>query len=255
MVDPKNLLRARTVEDVFEAKPGRPPLKPEETGTKVGSDVLSTDRDTLFPLQACLGYEITQTLFIGPRSLLVEGPSDLLYLEWFKRRLQSLGRIALDKRWTVVPCGGLDKVGAFLSLFSANLIHVAVLTDLAHGNKKKVRDIRESKLLRQGHVFSADTYAGKPEADIEDIIGDSTYCALVNQCYSLTSAVQPPPKQMRVVHHVEEHFRLVVPSAEEFDHYRPAEFMMFQGDGFKPPGLDVALNNFERLFKDLNALL
>ena len=98
MVDPKNLLRARTVEDVFEARPGQPTLKNNDTGTKVGSDVLSTDRDTLFPLQASLGFEITQSLFIGPRSLLVEGPSDLLYLLWFRRRLQALGRVSLDKR-------------------------------------------------------------------------------------------------------------------------------------------------------------
>ena len=49
-------------------------------GTKVGEDVLSVDRETLFPLQGALGYEITQTLFIGANSLLVEGPSDLLYI-------------------------------------------------------------------------------------------------------------------------------------------------------------------------------
>ena len=48
IIDPKNLLRARTVEDIFrEPKEGEPPPEEVELGNKVGSDVLSTDRDTL----------------------------------------------------------------------------------------------------------------------------------------------------------------------------------------------------------------
>jgi len=123
MISPSHLLRARTVEDVLQkaAKPGDDDI---ELGTKVGDDVLSTDRDTLFPLQACLGYEITQTLFIGENSLLVEGPSEILYLPWFSRKLKSLNRQGLDNRWTLTPCGGIDKVPAFLSLFAPVLFTI-----------------------------------------------------------------------------------------------------------------------------------
>jgi len=46
MVDAENLLRTRTVEDVVEDN--------KIKGTKVGDKVLSTDRDTIFPLQAAL---------------------------------------------------------------------------------------------------------------------------------------------------------------------------------------------------------
>src|SRR5262249_3138732 len=152
------------------------------------------------------------------------------------------------------PCNGLDKIGAFLSLFGANQIQVAVLTDLSSGSKKKVRDIRESKLLRHGHVFSADGYAGKPEADIEDVMGDVAYCDLVNECYGLSKPVAAPSGPKRIVAHVEEHFRLVATSAPEFDHFRPAEYLTQMADNFKSGGLTPALSNFERLFKDLNAL-
>ena len=58
MVDPDNILSARTVEDVF--KDG------QVEGTKVGDRVLSTDADTLAPLQAALGYDITQRVFMKP---------------------------------------------------------------------------------------------------------------------------------------------------------------------------------------------
>src|SRR5690606_40462103 len=43
------------------------PRRPVVKGTKVSADVLSVDKDTLFPLQAHLGYEITQSLFVWPK--------------------------------------------------------------------------------------------------------------------------------------------------------------------------------------------
>ena len=39
------------------------------------TEVFATDRDSLFPLQAALGYDIAQNLFVGPDNLLVEGTS------------------------------------------------------------------------------------------------------------------------------------------------------------------------------------
>jgi len=71
MVPADRLDYVRTVEDVVEQKG---PFDFISHGTKVGGDVLSTDPDTLFPLQAALGYEISQTLFVGEHTLLVEGP-------------------------------------------------------------------------------------------------------------------------------------------------------------------------------------
>ena len=62
-------MRARTVEDIWLEDDGNIEVK----GTKVGDDVLSTDKDTVFPLQGALGYELTQSLFVGPNTLLVEG--------------------------------------------------------------------------------------------------------------------------------------------------------------------------------------
>ena len=97
--------------------------------------MLSRDRDTLFPLQGALGYEITQSLFIGEHSLLVEGPSDLLYIQWFSDQLKRAKRVYLDKRWTITPCGGLGKVAGFMTLFGANRLNVAILTDYKPGDE------------------------------------------------------------------------------------------------------------------------
>jgi len=261
MIDPANLLRARTVEDVVLPRTDEAtPPEDLDLGTKVGSDVLSTDKDTIFPLQACLGYEITQTLFLGEHTLLVEGPSEIFYFEWFKRKLASLGRISLDKRWTICPCGGIDKIPAFLSLFAGNQLHIAIMTDLADGQKKKIRNLREIKLLRDGHVLTADTYAGQAEADVEDILGRESYVELVKQAYGLQPgqelpSVRPSTSPSRVVKEVEDHFRTLPASVKEFDHYFPSEYLMHQGLSFSLPGIDVALDRFEALFRDLNSML
>ena len=76
------------------------------SGTKISDKVLNSDQDTVFPLQAALGYDIAQSLFIGKHNLLVEGPSDLLYLTWASRQLQESQEQGLDKRWIISPTGG-----------------------------------------------------------------------------------------------------------------------------------------------------
>jgi hypothetical protein len=63
------------VEDiVVTGKNGRKDVK----GTKVSADVLSVDQDTLFPCRLTSGTRVTQSLFVGKDTLLVEGPSDVL---------------------------------------------------------------------------------------------------------------------------------------------------------------------------------
>ncbi len=254
MVDPENILTVRTVEDVVQDG--------QILGTKIGDKVLSTDADTLFPLQAALGYEITQTLFVGKHTLLVEGPSDLLYLKWFSQELQSQGRTALDIRWVISPSGGIDKIGSFVSLFGANKLNLAVLTDFHDGDKKKVRSLRESNILKGGHVFTADTYTGETEADIEDLIGRPSYVTLVNESYKLEEKNKLPEKKpaksaKRVIAEVEDHFRTLPPDVIEFDHFQPASYLVENGPTLKKKlsHLPEALDRFEKLFKDINAAL
>jgi hypothetical protein len=56
-------------------------------------------------------------------------------------------------------------------------------------------------------------YAGKPEEDVEDRLGESTSTDLVNRCYSLIDGRRVPAlvdgrsPPSRVVKRVEEHFR------------------------------------------------
>jgi predicted ATPase len=106
MVPADDLSSVRIVQDQIELKgTRRVPL-----GTKVRDDVLTRDPDTLFPLQGALGYEISQSLFVGKNTLLLEGPGDILYIQALSDALRSRGRMGLDPRWTMCPAGGIDKI-------------------------------------------------------------------------------------------------------------------------------------------------
>ena len=103
MIESDNLEKVRTVLET-------------EKGSVISDSIQEKDPNTLFPLQAALGYDIAQNLFISKHNLLVEGASDLLYLQVMSSLLQSLGRTGLNDKITIVPTGGLDKVSTFISL-------------------------------------------------------------------------------------------------------------------------------------------
>jgi predicted ATP-dependent endonuclease of OLD family len=105
MVEGKCLYRVRTVEDR------------EDKGTVVSSDVSGSTPNTLFPLQAALGYSIAQNLFISKQNLLVEGIADLAYLQTFSAILEAQNRTSLSHKIIITPVGGLTNVSAFVSLF------------------------------------------------------------------------------------------------------------------------------------------
>ncbi|MEO5654893.1 MAG: AAA family ATPase [Nitrosospira sp.] len=263
MVSSDNLLSARTVEDTVVYHEDGPP---EVQGTKVGSEVLSTDPDTLFPLQSALGYEMTQSLFVGEHTLLVTRPSDLLFLRAMSEVLRSHKRIPLDPRWTICPAGGIEKVSAFMSFFGGNRLHVAVLTDFA-SDHERVEDLRRWNTLRDTHIFTMGASAGQQEADVEDMLGAGLYVEIVNACYGLKGrhalATPPAGAGVRIVAYAEEHFfthQDVVPGViPKFDRYAPAVyFTEHQSEIIKKlfgADLKVTLTRFEKLFTELNALL
>src|SRR5438132_2122580 len=144
MVPPDDLPSVRIVEDkILQSRPGQWTSE----GTKVRDDTLATDRDTLFPLQGALGYEMTQTLFVGKHPLLVEGSGDILYLESWSSALRRRGKTGLDRRWTPCPAGGIDKIQPFVALFAGQKLDIAALSDYAKGDKRKVDSLKQNKVM------------------------------------------------------------------------------------------------------------
>ena len=261
MVDPDHLTSTRIVEDVVkEVRPGRP----RSAGTKVREDVLNVDHDTIFPLQGALGYEITQTLFVGKNTLLVEGPSDILYLKALSAALVTRGRSGLHPDWAVCPTGGIGKVMPFVGLFRGNELNVAVLTDFAKGGKKKVEELRASEILRSGSVLTAAEFAGKDEADTEDLFATALLVKILNGTYDLAGEQLLTVEKLeaadtttpRLIKKAEAYFRILPDTIPMLDHYTPAAWL-FENQGILQNdnvAVGETLARAENLFAAVNEL-
>lgn len=261
MVPMDRLVDVRIVEDVIIEKPGK---RPEVKGTKVRSDVLEVNDDTLFPLQGALGYEVTQSLFIGANTWLVEGPSDILYLQVLSQALTKRRREGLDPKWTLCPSGGIDKIAPFVRLFGGNRINVAVLSDIANGDKTKIENLRKADILKSGHFYTCADFTGQTEADVEDLFESDLFVEMLNRAYkppaanlvttaSLTVASPTP----RIVKRAEALFRLMPTSVAEFGHFGAARWLLENPSvlDVDTPAVNATLDRFEAVFKTFNALL
>lgn len=230
MVPPNRLADCRVVEDVIALTDG---IRPESKGTKITENVMSTDKDTLFPLQGALGYAVTQSLFVGENSLLVEGPSDILYIQALSNELERRGRQALDPRWTMCPAGGIDNIRPFVSLFYGNHLNVAVLSDQAQGDRAKLERLRRSEVLAADRLHTVAELLSQAEADIEDILDPRLFCEIINQTYDLKGTHRLDASKLaasdgapRQVKQAEAYFRLLPNEIPEYSHYRPADWLI-----------------------------
>lgn len=252
--------RVRIVEDKVEVRGQRRiPL-----GTKVREDVLELDPDTLFPLQGALGYEITQSLFVGEHTLLVEGPSDVLYLQALSEALHARNRKGLDNRWTLCPAGGIDKIMPFVSLFAGNDLHVAVLSDQSTGDKRKLERITQSGILQAGHLYSIIDFIDSAEGDVEDLFDTEFFIHIVNECYALDDPfaltiekINSVTDTTRIVKRVEALFRLLPDTVPVFNHFLPASWLIRNTSALEEntEAVERSLAVAERVFEKYNSIL
>jgi hypothetical protein len=263
MIDIENIFSLRTVEDLVVQRSGQGGRMEEEIlGTKVGDRILSRDADTLFPLQGILGFNISQTLFVGPYVLVVEGPTERAVLSWFSRELIRRNRESLDIRWAVCPAEGASKISSFVTLFSGRGLSIAVLADYHEGQKGMIDRLEASDLLAPGHLLKTSDFCAESDSDIEDVIGRELYVDLVNRSMGLSGTYQIqvdalPTDEPRVVKAVEGHLAVLPPGFPEFNHYLPVGYLQsLAGEEVNElPGLAGALDRFEALFAAANSLM
>lgn len=93
MVEPNHFERVRIVQDKSIDEESLPR---EKQGTKVIDNIFEASNDSIFPLHGALGYDIHQTLFVGANNLLVEGASDILYIQAMSALLEREEREGLS---------------------------------------------------------------------------------------------------------------------------------------------------------------
>lgn len=248
MVSPSKLQRVRTVVDH------------DKVGTKVSAEILKADTDTAFPLLAAMGIEMTQTLFIGENTLLIEGPSDLIYLDVLSDAAETGGRTGLDPQWVKTPIGGAGKLSTFATLLGANKLNVAVLIDSSTKDTQAVKRLRDNDQLAANGLVEVREFTGTGDSDIEDLFEPDFYLDLVNRAYA--TALPNPITQAdlntnlpRVVHQIEDYFRCHNIAGGKFNHYKPAAVLIREQATLIPLLSAATLARAEQLFIRLNALI
>ena len=242
MVDADALHRVRTVFD-------------GDKGSTISDSILQRDSDTLFPLQAALGYDIAQNLFISKNNLLVEGPADLIYLTVMSGILETQKRVGLKSGITIVPVGGLDKIATFISLLKASKLNIACMLDsfTDQAGKQRVDDLIRHKIIKEKNIRFFDEFSSvTKEAEIEDMFDKQEYLALFNATFTTEF------KNLKESDIGDANKRIIpqinaLIGKERYNHYRPANQLAKQGAtaaDFKATTLD----RFEALFKAVNDL-
>lgn len=242
MIDSNHLERVRTVYD-------------SDAGSIISSAIQEKDPDTLFPLQAALGYDIAQNLFISKNNLLVEGPADLLYLTIISSILESEKREGLKESITIVPIGGMDKVASFISLLRGSKLNIVCLLDSFSDQKGKQRidDLIKIKIIKDRNVRYFDEFVKTTngKADIEDLFEKSEYLDLFNKAFTEYKDFALTDLDNKIPNILQQINKLI--SKDHFNHYRPANQLAKMSVDNKYFSEDT-LNRFENMFKEINKL-
>jgi predicted ATPase len=234
MVDPVRPHQVRTVEDV------------EGDGTRVREGSQATSRDTVLPLHGALALRLLDGLGAGPRTLLVGGVADLVYLEVMSGYLRQAGRRGLDPAWTPLPTGGLDGLPVLASLLGAPL-EAAVLLEVGAGHPS-VRALAEQGVVLPERLLALTELTGQSEAGLEDLFDDAFYLQLL--AATGTNGLHPDELagEGSVVRRVER------ATGTAIDRYRPARYLLFHQERLLPAVGREPLHRFARLFATLDEL-
>lgn len=246
MINPHAFHRVRTVIDQDNA------------GTIISADVMYADSETSFPLHAAMGIDLSQTLFIAPDTLIVEGPSDLMYLEVLSQTLRAAGREGLDPKWAIAPVGGIAKLPTFVTLLGANKLNIAVLADASLNDHESIQKLRTAGKLSDAGIVLISDIVGRDEADVEDLFDPSFYLRLVNGAYAGqladgTLKVSDLPKGGRITHRIASVFKERGINKGRLNHYTPAKHLLQKQGSLKIPG--STLDRAESLFRKINTFL
>jgi predicted ATPase len=235
---PNDLARVRIVEDAEDVA---------LSGTIVTDQAATRDPDTLFPLQAALGYDVAQNLFIGEDNLAVEGVSDFIYLTLLSDHLASLGRASLDPVWRILPCGSADNIPAFVNLIGPHL-KVSVLLDSGQRPNQRIDNLANAGVLDKRRIVTMGGVLGRKEADIEDVFEDAEYLELFNRTFPKTKLKISDLKGTdRIVARIERKL------GEQFNHGLVAQVLLKQSAIASFSFSEATLNRAEELVKAINS--
>lgn len=220
---------------------------------EVSEDVWPKDEDSLFPLQAGLGYALAQTLFYSKRQLIVEGLSDYWILKATSEILSQKKMTSLRKDAVIVPCGGVSKLFPLASMLRGHEIRLAILLD---GDEPGIRKGKEAETRLLVKCLFMNRFADKEKAEIEDLFPETIYLDALKEAYpgiEMPLDFNEEEKKIQcVAKRVKAAFERM---GYTFEKWRPARVIL-DWIQEKPDMIPKkTLTKFESIFKEANKIL
>lgn len=174
MIDADHL---ETVRPVYE--------EPGTGSTRISEDVWPRDKDALFPLQAALGYQLAQSLFISKRQALLEGIIDYWIFKSLDYATRATGRDGLHPSIILTPTGGASHMMPLASMLIGHQVDVVAVLDGDEPGRREGKKLVD-KLLGDGNrvIFTGDyAPAGNTAGETEDLFPEESYLAAVRHAY------------------------------------------------------------------------
>ncbi|MBK0004451.1 AAA family ATPase [Erwinia sp. S38] len=252
MVNSDRLHQVRVVEDKVKI------------GTIISDNLSGSDPRTIFPLQAALGWNLAQNLFVTKYNLLVEGISELSILQAMSKVIEIKGGRGLIDNATIVPVGGLSNVATFVSLLGANGLNLTILHDYNGKPDQKLESLIQQKLLKKKAVFNFSQFrdisnigSNSIPTDVEDLLDPDVYLKIFSMVYQkeLGGVVidnDDIPAGDRIVQRIEKYLSnnsVKIRPSGGYNHYTVAAAFATH----TPESLsDDTIIRFTELFKEIN---
>ncbi len=153
-------------------------LTDRNQGTKVNNKIISNDPAALFPLQEALGYSLAQSMFTAKKNVLLEGLTDLWYLEG----INSLCEKKLDEKIALLPVGSSSKISYYANILYNNELKIVALLDSDGAGDKAANEeilvytVGNKNILRVADFCSNEIQGG----EVEDIIRNTLFKVFSN---------------------------------------------------------------------------
>jgi len=235
MIQPNHLERTRLVEE-----------KDIDSGCKITDEIMTTDPDTLFPLQGALGYDLAQHLFISKNNLILEGTTDFTYIQIISDFLEEQEKESLLEDWTLVPVGGADLIPTFVALLGIHL-DITVIIDARREGNQKLSNLANSGYLKKKRIITLNEITGTKLADIEDLFSIEDYLKIYNGSFRENIKIGDLTGDDQIVNQIARY-----KGVNRFNHGKPADYFLRNRNVVLDNLSTETINNFEKLFKRIN---
>jgi predicted ATP-dependent endonuclease of OLD family len=235
LVDMENLANVKAV--YVDTDTGR---------TKVSSNLRYNEADaakSIYPVHAALGLTVSDTLLLGCLPILVEGPSDQIYLNIIKRYLISAGEYKNTKEIVFIPTGGVKGMAPMTKLVSSRDDKLPfVLLDSDKTGKEYLRQLSNGRYKDEKEkLLEVAQFLGEGEYEIEDLIPSKAINQIIDRMY-------------RSDQYFEDFYKEGLPIVDQVEAWALKNSLVLS-EGWKVDIARAAQNRFEKVIENLTGKL